>query len=200
MRPDSSRRATLHRPVKAYHCWVKYLERLGPRSLLLDAALALTIFVGGMVGRFELSDVGFPFSRQPDALNAVFIAMMSLPLVLRRVFPVTVFVLVVFAWGIDRVFDYPSNLAAAGVVVAFHTIGTELPRRRSLLIGGTAVLAVTGWTALGAIALRTSMRAALRAGPIEATTPARLPDRSMRPGCLPSSTRDHPLFDLAGFR
>ena len=50
-------------------------------------------------------------------------------------------------------FDYPSTLASAGILLAFHSVGTELSAKRSLRAGGLAVALTTGWTAIGAITL-----------------------------------------------
>ena len=75
----------------------------------------------------------------------------TLPLALRRVFPVSVLVLVLLAVGIDTGLDYPQTLARIAPVLGLHAIGTELSPRRSLLVGGGAVLLTVAWTTIGAV-------------------------------------------------
>jgi signal transduction histidine kinase len=64
-----------------------------------------------------------------------------------------VFALVVTAFVIDRLLDYPTTLAFVGVVLVFHAIGTELPPRRSLLLGGSVIAFLTVFTVLGTVTL-----------------------------------------------
>lgn len=133
---------------------MSHLERIKTREFLFDAALAIGIFVLGFTTRVDVAEAGLgPYRSEPDALNALLIGLGTLPLALRRIYPVSVLVVVLGAWSIDRLLDYPSTLAAAGILLAFHAVGTELSRERSLRIGGTAVALVTGWTSLGAVVL-----------------------------------------------
>lgn len=127
------------------------LERLRTREVAIDTLLAVGFFVLGLMTRAAYTDLGLgPFERGPDLLNTFLIAAYTLPLALRRVFPVTVFGIVAAALLADTGLDYPQTLARGGVLLAIHALGTELPPRRSLRIGGTAGAAITGWTAIGA--------------------------------------------------
>jgi signal transduction histidine kinase len=133
---------------------VKALERLRTKQVAVDTLLALAIFVLGLTSRVDVVDVGIgPYSRDPDALNTILIALASLPLVCRRIFPATVLWIVLGSWALDRMLDYPTTLGSAGVLLAFHAVGTELSPTRSLRVGGLAVGLATGWTVLGVITL-----------------------------------------------
>jgi|SRR5665811_1906599 len=131
-----------------------FVERFRLRPLVIDSLLAVGFFSLGLSSLGEvLNGAGEGFGRQPDALNLVLIGLMSLPLALRRVYPTVVFAVVVFAWAIDRGLDYPGTLAAIGVVLAFHSIGTELSPKRSLLIGGSAAALIVLYSIVGGIIL-----------------------------------------------
>lgn len=124
------------------------------KQFALDALLAIAIFVLGLTTRVDVTDAGLgPYSREPDFLNFLLIGLGTLPLAFRRIYPVSVLVTVLGTWAFDRLLDYPTTLASAGILLVFHAVGTELSRERSLRIGGLAVLVATGWTGVGAIYL-----------------------------------------------
>lgn len=133
---------------------VTVLEKIRTREFVVDALLALAIFVLGLTTRVDVADAGLgPYSREPDAMNLVLILIGTFSLAWRRIFPATVLWIVLGSWAIDRLLDYPTTLASAGILLAFHAVGTELSSRRSLRVGGSAVGLVTGWTAVGAFTL-----------------------------------------------
>jgi signal transduction histidine kinase len=113
-------------------------------GLVAFGLLATTLGERGDTG---LGAVGY--TRDFDGLNLVLILLMTVPLVLRRRFPVGVLAVTAAAWMLDRGLDYPSTLAAAGVVVAMHAVGSELPARRSRLIGWSVTAALTTFTFIG---------------------------------------------------
>lgn len=122
---------------------------------MIDALLAVAIFVLGLTTRVDVADAGIgPFSREPDVLNLLLIGLGSLSLMFRRLYPATVLWTVLGSWGLDRLLDYPTTLASAGILVAFHSVGTEMSKKRSLRVGGWAVGLTTGWTAIGALTLQ----------------------------------------------
>jgi signal transduction histidine kinase len=123
--------------------------------LVVDALLALGLLLLGLTSRVEISDseAASVFSRDPDAVNTILIVLMSVPLALRRMYPVTVLAVTVAAFAVDRVLDYPNTLAGAGIVLAIHAIGSELPLDRSTKIGGSLVVGITAFTVLGAVTL-----------------------------------------------
>lgn len=133
---------------------VKLFEKIQPRQLGLDALIAAGTFTLGLLGRFQIdTDIAEVFSRESDALHLFLIALMTVPLVLRRVYPTAVFFLILAAWAAERSFDYPETLAGIGVVIAFYTIGAELSRRSSLRIGGVTALFILGFTGIGVVML-----------------------------------------------
>ncbi|MCP3976641.1 MAG: sensor histidine kinase [bacterium] len=118
---------------------------------VFDGAVALAAFALSVValdavspGELEL------FERAPDAWAYVLVAGQTLPLVLRRVRPATVLAIIVVAFVLDRMLDYPSSTAVVGVAFAFHSLGTELPRRRSMQIGIPVIAVLVAFTAMGA--------------------------------------------------
>lgn len=160
---------------------MKPFEKLGKRQLLFDGLVALTILVLGLIGRVDVEGSGLSevYSREADWLHTVFIVLVSAPLALRRIFPASVFGLVLGAWMIDRALDYPESLATVGVLVAFYTVGTELSRRRSFLIGGLSALFVLFWTTLGTIVLESVTAVSIATTTISTVTPL-LVGREMR--------------------
>ena len=59
------------------------------KQLGIDVALAVAIFVLGLTSRIDVVDAGVgPFTREPDALDIALIALGTLALAARRVFPV----------------------------------------------------------------------------------------------------------------
>jgi len=151
---------------------VKLLERITRRQLLFDVVVAGAILVVGLLPTVDLRQaVPRVFSSDPDALHTILIVLMSAPLVLRRVYPVPVFLTTLASWVIDRGIDYPSTAAEFGVGVAFYTIGTHLERRRSLRIGGGASVFVVAWTAVGALVLESVVFVGIISAVISTVTP-----------------------------
>lgn len=129
-------------------------SRFAVPAVAVDAFLAVGVLLLSLDSRVEISeDAARIFSRAPDEINLVLIVLMSLPVALRRIYPVSVFTVVVGAWMIDRILDYPNTLATIGVVLVFHSIGTELSARRSLTIGGGTAAFIVLFTAVGAATL-----------------------------------------------
>ncbi len=115
--------------------------------------MAVGILGLGLITRFEVGDRTDIFSREPDAFNLFLIAMQALPLAFRRRWPVAVLSIVTVSFAIDRVLDYPNTLASAGIVLAIHAVGSELPKEKSLRIGGAFAVAITLFTVSGVLTL-----------------------------------------------
>lgn len=146
-------------PLAPYD-WPVRTPRLPP--IVFDILLAVGVLILGLTSSIEINDASpAPFSREPDIWAALLIVAMAAPLAVRRIYPIPVFAVVVAAWAIDRALDYPASLAQIGVILVFHTVGTELSPRRSLLIGGGAAALVTVWTGLGVIFLESVDEAAI---------------------------------------
>lgn len=144
-------------------------ERIRPRQLAFDVLVATTVLGFGLYGGLEIE--GQTFSREPDLLNLLLIVLMTMPLVLRRVYPTAVFVVILAAWSLDRAFDYPVTLAVAGLIIAFYTIGVELPRRRSLRLGGISAAFLVIWTAIGTVTAESVPATSLVTTVISTVTP-----------------------------
>ncbi len=89
------------------------------------------------------------FTRTPDFWAYALALAQTLPLAFRRIRPVTVLAIVVAAFFFDRALDYPSSVASVGVPFAFHSLGSQLPRRRSLQIGIPFAAFLVAFTAMG---------------------------------------------------
>lgn len=160
---------------------MRAFEKLKRRHLWFDVVAAATILTLGLVGRVDVEGTGLSdvYLRDSDWLHIVLIVLMSAPLALRRVFPATVFGIALGSWVVDRALDYPESLATVGILVAFYTIGTELPRRRSFYIGGLSALFVLFWTTLGTIILESVTAVSIATTTIATVTPL-LVGREMR--------------------
>jgi signal transduction histidine kinase len=158
---------------------VKSVENFEGRGLLFDAVVAAIVLSLGLVSRVDVEGLNDIFLRESDWLHIVLVVLMSAPLVLRRVYPTTVFGIVLGAWVVDRAFDYPESLATVGVIVAFYTIGSELPRRKSFYVGGLSTLFVLLWTILGTIVLESVTAVSIATTTIATLTPFLL-GRDMR--------------------
>ncbi len=151
---------------------VKLFEKITPRQLALDALIAVGILTFALVSRSRIDpDIAAAFSREFDGLHLLLIILMTVPLVLRRVYPATVFFVVLAAFVVDRSLDYPETPAAIGVAIAFYTIGAELSRRSSLRIGGITALFIVGWTGVGMVALESVTGVSLITTTISTITP-----------------------------
>lgn len=159
---------------------MKAFEKLEPRQLLFDILVAVVVLALALFTRVEISDeLRDFFLRDADWFHTVLIVLMSVPLALRRVYPISVFVVVMLAWVVDRALDYPESLATFGPIIVFYTIGTELSRRRSFMIGGLSALFVLFWTILGTIVLESVTVVSIATTTIATVTPL-LIGREMR--------------------
>lgn len=160
---------------------VSRFENLERRQLVFDLLVALVILVLGLVSQVEVqgSGLGDVYLREADWFHTLLVVLMAAPLALRRVYPTGAFFVVLGAWVVDRALDYPESLATAGVLVVFYTVGTELSRRRSIVIGGLSAAFVLFWTTLGAVILESVTAVAIATTTIATVTPLLL-GREMR--------------------
>ena len=151
---------------------VEPARRLTQRQWAFDALVVTAVLTVGVLGTVQIGDsADIGFLREQDAFHFTLVALMAVPLVFRRVYPVPVMAIVLASWVIDRGLDYPDTPAAAGVAIAFYTIGAELDRRQSLLIGGTSAFVVVGWTAVGTFYLESVTSVAVITTTISTLTP-----------------------------
>lgn len=122
-------------------------------TIVVDSLIAFGVLGLALISRVDIGDAPTVFSREPDAFNLVLICAQTLPLILRRRYPVSVMMFVLAAFVVDRVFDYPDTLAASGIILAIHAVGSELPAKRSFRVGSAVVIGTTVFTAVGALTL-----------------------------------------------
>ena len=117
---------------------------------MFDGAVALLVAAIAVVALTNLSpEEQELFQRTPDFWAYSLALAQTLPLAFRRIRPVAVLAFVVAAFFFDRALDYPSTIAAIGVPFAFHSLGSQLSRRRSLLVGVPFVGFLVAFTAMG---------------------------------------------------
>ena len=127
----------------------KMFSGIQRRTFQIDAAMAVAMFalaLMSLVGMPELADV-----RPLDPVGYVLISAQTLTLAWRRQSPVTVAIVVVGAFVIERGLAYPSNWAVFGIAFALYTIGEQLPTKRALIVGGTAIGIIVVWTGVGVL-------------------------------------------------
>ena len=131
-----------------------HMDRISSRSTypvwLADGLIALGLAV---VACLQLAAVETPFQdlfrRDPDAWAYLLALGQTLPLAFRRIRPIPVLFIVAGSFMVDRWLDYPSSIAVAGIVFAFHSLGSQLPRRQSLVIGMSVASVLTLFTLSG---------------------------------------------------
>lgn len=119
------------------------------RAIVVDTVLAISMFflsIGSVVVWQSNTD---PAITPIDSVGYALIAGQTLPLIWRRRTPMTVLAIIVAMFMVDRAINYPSSWAAFGISFAMYTIGTQLPPRRSLLVGGITLDVVLLWTLVG---------------------------------------------------
>ena len=137
-------------PNRYHRAVANNLTRRVP-TWLLDTSLALLLATAALVDLATFDDtvvtaVGF---REPDALAVILILAQTLPLAFRRRFPTAVLIIVSLGFIVDRNLNYPSTLAFFGLAFAFHAVGSELERRRSLIVGWTGIAILVSFTVSG---------------------------------------------------
>ena len=120
--------------------------------LFFDVLVAVGLFIVALVSLFETDPaVDDALSQAPDAWNYLVVAVMTLPLVMRRRNPVAVLSVVSMAFIVDRLADYPLTLATWAIPMALHALGSEMDPERSRQLATAFVIGLVGFTALGAV-------------------------------------------------
>ena len=117
---------------------------------MFDGAVAVLVATISVIALANISSSEQElFDRTPDFWSYSLALAQTLPLAFRRIRPVTVLAIVVGAFFFDRALDYPSSIASIGVPFAFHSLGSQLPRHRSLQIGVPFAAFLVAFTAMG---------------------------------------------------
>ena len=89
------------------------------------------------------------FTRGPEPLAYVLVLAQAVPIAFRRIRPGPALTIIVVAFVIDRYMDFPATTASVGLAFAFHALGSELPRNRSLRIGLPIIAVLAAFTVTG---------------------------------------------------
>lgn len=119
------------------------------RSFWIDTAMAIAMFILALLSLIRLPQL--PDMRPIDAGAYPLIAAQTLSLAWRRRNPVAVLVVVGSAFVIETGLNYPSSWAVFGIAFALYTVGSQLPMRRSLRVGGIAIAVIVAWTGVGVV-------------------------------------------------
>jgi signal transduction histidine kinase len=119
------------------------------RSFIVDSAMALAVFLVVLVTLG--APAGADSYHEIDPLFYLLIAAQTLTLAWWRRYPVGVLSVVIVAFMIERALNYPPNLAMIGIIFALYSVGTQLPKRRSAIVGAIAIIVVVAWTGAGVV-------------------------------------------------
>jgi len=139
-------------------------------TVLAVVLAALSMWSLATVGSVEAG----AYSSSVDGFAYVLALAQTLPLALRRKYPIAVLLVIVAGFFVDRGIDYPSTIATFGFAFAFHSVGSQLPRRRSLIIGLPVVLFLTLYTISGVAFSETVSWATVFVVALTATAPLML--------------------------
>ncbi len=120
----------------------------------IDTLLAVILTIGALVDLGEINSeavdaLGY---RTPDGFTIVAILLQTIPVAFRRRFPTAALLVVSVGFFFDRNLNYPSTIAIFGLLFVFHAVGSELPRKRALITGWTAITLMTAFTISGVFA------------------------------------------------
>jgi signal transduction histidine kinase len=121
------------------------------RAFAIDTMLAVALLLVSAWSAVVWQPVSGGGVTPLDAFAYALLAGQTLPLIWRRRFPIAVLALTAFFFLVDRTIGYPSSWAIFGVSFAIYTVGSQLPPKRSLLVGGIAIDAVLIWTLIGVV-------------------------------------------------
>lgn len=121
-------------PVRRAASW---LARLDP--MLADTALAVVLAVP-LVLDLARSDTPPPPFRAPDLFGYVLVALLVLPLAVRRRHPMETFVTILVAAGVTATLAYHPTSFGFGLIVATYTVARWCGRPRSLVALALALL------------------------------------------------------------
>ena len=113
------------------------------KSSWADGVLAVALLAVGL-----LVAARFPAGRTLDAGGVLLLAATTLPLAVRRSWPLAVFGVHLAAIVPFHALDYQHEAVVPATIVALYTVAARGPRRRTVLVG----LATVGFAALGILA------------------------------------------------
>jgi signal transduction histidine kinase len=115
-----------------------------------DALIAVGLAVLSLVTLWFFNDALDNYTTEPNWFASALILVQTLPLTLRRKYPTPVLAIVAVGFIVERLIDYPSTESTFAVAFALHAVGSDLmPRRTSMIVGWSAVVGLTAFTALG---------------------------------------------------
>lgn len=137
------------RPVSYHRGMIR--QRPGTEtSVGFDAMIAVGLAALSLVTLWFFNDALEEYTTEPNWFATVLILVQTLPLALRRKYPTPVLAVVIAGFIVERLIDYPNTESTFAVAFALHAVGSDLmPRRTSMVVGWSAVIGITAFTALG---------------------------------------------------
>jgi signal transduction histidine kinase len=129
-------------------------EALSARPLVVDSAIALFLAALSLLANF-----GGPTAGQPNAVGLALLLLESLPLIVRRRFPLGVLAVIVGATVVQIALlpEGQGLQAGLGILVAVYTVGERVERRRSVaataLAGAVLAIAFVAQAGIAAVLL-----------------------------------------------
>lgn len=120
----------------------------------IDTALAVILAVGSFIDLAGVEEdvveaLGY---RAPDPLAIMLILLQTVPVAFRRRLPGTALALTSVGFFLDRNLNYPSTIAIFGLLFVFHAVGSEMRRRKALIVGWSTIGLMTAFTVSGVFA------------------------------------------------
>jgi signal transduction histidine kinase len=129
------------------------------RAIAMDTMLAVSLLVVSLFSVLALKQEPDPAITPLGPFAYALIAGQTLPLIWRRRFPTHVLAVIVLCFMIARGINYPTSWALFGMAFGIYTVGSQLPPKRSLLVGSIAIDIVLLWTVVGILAIDVPMLA-----------------------------------------
>lgn len=113
--------------------------------------LALLLIAGALIefAEIDLERVQAMGYREPGLFAVLLVLLQAVPVAFRRRLPTAALVVAAIGFLIDRYLNYPSSVAIFGFLFVFHAVGSELPRRKALVVGWAGVGLMTVFTTVG---------------------------------------------------
>ena len=98
--------------------------------MIIDTLLAVSMFILSIGSVMVWQSNADATTTELNVWGYALMAGQTIPLIWRRKAPVTVLVVIILAFMLDRAINFPPSWAVIGISFAMYTIGTQLPPKR----------------------------------------------------------------------